>query len=147
MDDNQLNEADLVVDARNLLIETEIQDMDGLNVDTDAKENLVAAPVEKPKQNHVNNPQGAINKGDRRGEHRKSGREIALKAKTKQSQKCLYYGEKTNKHTKITCLLNPKYVAKLARITTAAEQGAIPTAATVQAARTAATIEQATNAF
>ncbi|GJU16368.1 hypothetical protein Tco_1144334 [Tanacetum coccineum] len=43
MDDNQLNEADLVVDAENLLIETEIQDVDDLTVDTDAEENLVTA--------------------------------------------------------------------------------------------------------
>ncbi|GKD16930.1 hypothetical protein Tco_1206088, partial [Tanacetum coccineum] len=44
MDDTQLNEADLVVDVENLLIETEIQDVDDLNVDTDLKENLVATP-------------------------------------------------------------------------------------------------------
>nr|GEU28768.1 hypothetical protein [Tanacetum cinerariifolium] len=42
--------------------------------------------VEKPKQNHVNNPQGAINKGGRRGEYKKSRRQIALKAKTKQTE-------------------------------------------------------------
>ncbi|GJY03950.1 FAR1-related sequence 5-like protein [Tanacetum coccineum] len=77
---------------------------------------------EKPKQNNINNPQGAINKGGRRGERRKSGRELALKAKTKQSKKCGHCGEKTNKHTKTTCLSNPKYIAKLARI--AAEQTA-----------------------
>ncbi|GKC70298.1 hypothetical protein Tco_1116181, partial [Tanacetum coccineum] len=40
-----LNEANLVVDAENLLIETEIQDVDDLNVDTDLKENLIATPV------------------------------------------------------------------------------------------------------
>ncbi|GJT28765.1 hypothetical protein Tco_0909040 [Tanacetum coccineum] len=45
MDDTQLNEADLVVDAENILIETEIQDVDDLNVDTDLEENLVATPV------------------------------------------------------------------------------------------------------
>ncbi|GJT42282.1 hypothetical protein Tco_0950997 [Tanacetum coccineum] len=45
MDDTQLNEADLVVDAENLLIETEIQDVDDLIVDTDLKENLIATPV------------------------------------------------------------------------------------------------------
>ncbi|GKF17569.1 hypothetical protein Tco_0062487, partial [Tanacetum coccineum] len=39
-----LNEADLVVDAENLLIETEIQDVYDLNVDTDTEENLVPAP-------------------------------------------------------------------------------------------------------
>ncbi|GJT75236.1 hypothetical protein Tco_1041961 [Tanacetum coccineum] len=171
MDDNQLNEVDMVVDDENLLIETEIQDVDNLNVDTDAKENLVIAPaamerqssvvacqiqefkteegcemvkvrdkraaayrtlntekvkrevpVEKPKQNNINNPQGAINKGGRRGERRKSGRELALKAKTKQSKKCGHCGEKTNKHTKTTCPSNLKYISKLARI--AAEQAA-----------------------
>ncbi|GJR56947.1 FAR1-related sequence 5-like protein [Tanacetum coccineum] len=81
--------------------------------------------VEKPQQNDVNNPQRARNKGGRRGERRKSGREIALKAKTRQIQKCLYFGEKTNKHTKSTCPSNPKYVAKLARLVAAAaaEQG------------------------
>ncbi|GJV99632.1 protein phosphatase 2C and cyclic nucleotide-binding/kinase domain-containing protein [Tanacetum coccineum] len=42
--ENQLNEADLVVDAENLLIETEIQDVYDLNVDTDTEENLVLAP-------------------------------------------------------------------------------------------------------
>ncbi|GKD89873.1 zinc finger, SWIM-type containing protein [Tanacetum coccineum] len=78
--------------------------------------------IEKPKQNNINNLQGAINKGDRRGERRKSGRELALKAKTKQSKKCGHCGEKTNKHTKTTCPSNPKYIAKLARI--AAEQAA-----------------------
>ncbi|GKE11904.1 hypothetical protein Tco_1415455 [Tanacetum coccineum] len=54
--------------------------------------------VEKPKQNQINNPQGAIDKGVRIGECKKSGREIALKAKTKQSKKCGHYGEKTNKY-------------------------------------------------
>ncbi|GJR62445.1 FAR1-related sequence 5-like protein [Tanacetum coccineum] len=43
--------------------------------------------VEKPQQNNVNNPQRAVNKGGRRGERRKSGREMALKAKTKQIRK------------------------------------------------------------
>ncbi|GKD32307.1 hypothetical protein Tco_1247816, partial [Tanacetum coccineum] len=33
----------MVVDEENLLIETEIQDVDNLNVDTDAEENLVTA--------------------------------------------------------------------------------------------------------
>ncbi|GKC05649.1 FAR1 DNA binding domain, zinc finger, SWIM-type, MULE transposase domain containing protein, partial [Tanacetum coccineum] len=43
--DNQLIEVDLVVDAENLMIENEDQDVDDLIVDTYAKENLVAAPV------------------------------------------------------------------------------------------------------
>ncbi|GJX84147.1 FAR1-related sequence 5-like protein [Tanacetum coccineum] len=64
----------------------------------------------------------ASNKGGRRGERRKSGREIAMKAKAKRAQKYGYCGEKTNKHTKTTCPLNPKYIAKLARTEAAAEQ-------------------------
>ncbi|GJS19804.1 hypothetical protein Tco_0448436 [Tanacetum coccineum] len=51
----------------------------------------------------------------------------------------------TNKHIKITCPLNPKYVAKLARLAAAAEQGAIPAAATEQPGRPVAATEQATN--
>ncbi|GJY50637.1 root UVB sensitive 3-like protein isoform X1 [Tanacetum coccineum] len=45
-----------------------------------------------------------------------SGFEYALIAEAKHSKKCGYYREKTNKHTKTTCPLNPKYIAKLARI-------------------------------
>ncbi|GJY51926.1 retrovirus-related pol polyprotein from transposon TNT 1-94 [Tanacetum coccineum] len=45
MNDTQLNKADLVVDAENLLIKTEIQDVDDLNVDTDLKENLAKGRV------------------------------------------------------------------------------------------------------
>nr|GEV20889.1 hypothetical protein [Tanacetum cinerariifolium] len=78
--------------------------------------------IKKPKQNLVNNPQKARNKGGRRGERIKSGREIAMKAKAKRAQKCGYCAEKTNKHTKTTCPLNPKYIVKLATIETAAEQ-------------------------
>ncbi|GJS22509.1 hypothetical protein Tco_0451141, partial [Tanacetum coccineum] len=79
----------------------------------------------------------------RRGERRKSGREIALKAKTKQIRKCLCCGEKTNKHTKSTCPSNPKYVAKLARlVAAAAEQGTTTAAATEQATTTATAAEQ-----
>nr|GEV16419.1 hypothetical protein [Tanacetum cinerariifolium] len=97
--------------------------------------------VKKPQQNDVNNLQRARNKGGRRGERRKSGREIALKAKTKQIMKCLCYGEKTNNHTKSTCPSNPKYVAKLARLTTA-EQGTTNAVATEQAMTTATAVEQ-----
>nr|GEX19876.1 hypothetical protein [Tanacetum cinerariifolium] len=43
--------------------------------------------IKKPKQNLVNNPQKASNKGGRRGERIKSGREIAMKAKAKRAQK------------------------------------------------------------
>nr|GEZ36196.1 hypothetical protein [Tanacetum cinerariifolium] len=85
-----------------------------------------------------------INKGSRRGERRKSGREIALKAKTKQIRKCLCCGEKTNKHTKSTCPSNPKYVAKLARLVAADddEQGTTTATATEQATKTATAAEQ-----
>ncbi|GJS81757.1 zinc finger, SWIM-type containing protein [Tanacetum coccineum] len=78
--------------------------------------------IKKPNQNLVNNPQKASNKGGRRGERRKSGREIAMKAKAKRARKCGYCAEITNKHTKTTCPLNPKYIAKLARTKAAAEQ-------------------------
>ncbi|GJR30770.1 FAR1-related sequence 5-like protein [Tanacetum coccineum] len=105
--------------------------------------------VEKPQQNDANNPQRARNKGGRRGERRKSRREIALKAKTRQIRKCVYYGEKTNKHTKSTCPSNPKYVAKLETlVVVAAEQGTTTAAATEQETTTAAeqgaTTEEAT---
>nr|GEZ94959.1 hypothetical protein [Tanacetum cinerariifolium]GEZ94995.1 hypothetical protein [Tanacetum cinerariifolium] len=78
--------------------------------------------IKKPKQNLVHNLQKASNKGGQRGEQRKSGREIAMKAKDKGAQKCGYCAEKTNKHTKTTCPLNQKYIVKLARIEAAAEQ-------------------------
>ncbi|GJV83675.1 zinc finger, SWIM-type containing protein [Tanacetum coccineum] len=78
--------------------------------------------IKKPNQNLVNNPQKASNKGGRRGERRKSRREIAMKAKAKRARKCGYCAEITNKHTKTTCPLNPKYIAKLARTEAAAEQ-------------------------
>ncbi|GJR84535.1 zinc finger, SWIM-type containing protein [Tanacetum coccineum] len=78
--------------------------------------------IKKPNQNLVNNPQKASNKGGRRGERRKSGREIAMKAKAKRARKCGYCAEITNKHTKTTCPLNPKYIAKLARTEAVAEQ-------------------------
>nr|GFA64555.1 zinc finger, SWIM-type [Tanacetum cinerariifolium] len=64
----------------------------------------------------------ASNKGGRRGEQRESGREIAMKSKAKKAQKCGYCVEKTNKHTKTTCPLNPKYIVKLARIEATAVQ-------------------------
>nr|GEV26592.1 hypothetical protein [Tanacetum cinerariifolium] len=104
--------------------------------------------IEKTQQNDVNNPQRARNKGGRRGERRKSGREIALKAKTKQIQKCLYCEEKTNKHTKSTCPSNPKYVAKLARlvVAAAAKQGTTTAGATEQETTTAIAGEQAATA-
>ncbi|GJW44585.1 hypothetical protein Tco_0073384 [Tanacetum coccineum] len=45
MDDTHLIEADLVVDDENLLIETEIQDVDDIDVDKDVEEDFVATPV------------------------------------------------------------------------------------------------------
>nr|GEX63775.1 hypothetical protein [Tanacetum cinerariifolium] len=78
--------------------------------------------IKKPKQNLVNNPQKASNKGGRRGERIKSEREIAMKAKAKRAQKCGYCAKNTNKHTKTTCPLNPKYIVKLATIEVVAEQ-------------------------
>ncbi|GJW42918.1 FAR1-related sequence 5-like protein [Tanacetum coccineum] len=42
IDDNQLNEVDLVVDDENNLVDTEIQEVDGLIVDIDEEENLIA---------------------------------------------------------------------------------------------------------
>ncbi|GKC74998.1 hypothetical protein Tco_1125772 [Tanacetum coccineum] len=44
MDDTHLIEADLVVDDENLLIETEIQDVDDIDVDKDVEEDFVATP-------------------------------------------------------------------------------------------------------
>ncbi|GKA90228.1 FAR1-related sequence 5-like protein [Tanacetum coccineum] len=82
--------------------------------------------VEKPQQNNVNNPQRAVNKGGRRGECRKSGREMALKAKTKQIRKSA--------------------TKKATTTATAAEQGATTAAATKQATTTAIVSEEATNA-
>nr|GEY69280.1 hypothetical protein [Tanacetum cinerariifolium] len=81
-------------------------------------------------------PAKASNKGGRRGERIKSGREIAMKAKAKRAQKCGYCVEKTNKHTKNTFPSNPKYIVKLATIEAAAEQERITsTSATEQEER------------
>nr|GEX23071.1 hypothetical protein [Tanacetum cinerariifolium] len=75
------------------------------------------------KEIHVKVPNPPSQKtGGRRGEQRKSGREIAMKAKAKRARKCEYCAEKTNKHTKTICPLNPKYIAKLVRIEAVAEQ-------------------------
>ncbi|GKB42879.1 FAR1-related sequence 5-like protein [Tanacetum coccineum] len=64
IDDNQLNEADLVVDAENNLVDTEIQEVDGLIVDIDEKENLVAATVpQTPRPSlylHSKTPEGSV---------------------------------------------------------------------------------------
>ncbi|GJU21372.1 ribosome-inactivating protein [Tanacetum coccineum] len=47
IDDNQLKEADMVVDDENNLVDTEIQEVDGLIVDIDEEENLVATTDQK----------------------------------------------------------------------------------------------------
>nr|GEV80158.1 hypothetical protein [Tanacetum cinerariifolium] len=116
MEDNQLNEAYLVVfpivDAENLLVDFEIQVMDDVLVDPDVKENFVAALG------------------------------VTLKAKAKQSKKYGHCGEKANKHTKTTRESNPKYIVKLARVAAAKQAARI--AAAEQAARIDAA-EQATN--
>ncbi|GJZ27324.1 FAR1-related sequence 5-like protein [Tanacetum coccineum] len=115
-------------------------------------EQLKTIKQEVQLRNH-NKMMSTIHNGGRRGERRKSGREIALKAKTRQIRKCLCCGEKTNKHTKSTGPSNPKYVAKLTRLVVAAGEQGTTTAATEQATTTAtaeqgetttAAIEQAT---
>ncbi|GJY50069.1 FAR1-related sequence 5-like protein [Tanacetum coccineum] len=45
INDNQLNEADMVVDDENNLVDTEIQEVDGLIVNIDEEENLIASTV------------------------------------------------------------------------------------------------------
>nr|GEW44682.1 copia protein [Tanacetum cinerariifolium] len=87
--------------------------------------------VEKPQQNDVNNLQRARNKGGRRGESRKSGREIALKAKTRQIRKC-YAVERRLTSTQ------SQHVHQIQRATTVA--------ATAEATTTAIVSEEATNA-
>ncbi|GKE62999.1 FAR1-related sequence 5-like protein [Tanacetum coccineum] len=66
--------------------------------------------ISKPNQIDVQNPTKAINKGYRlkKGERLKSKREQALKVKAKAMKVCGYCNEKTNEHTKTTCLKNPK---------------------------------------
>ncbi|GKC34295.1 hypothetical protein Tco_1046679, partial [Tanacetum coccineum] len=55
IDDNQLKEANMVVDDENNLVDTEIQEVDGLIIDIDEEENLVATtgglPKDKKKYN------------------------------------------------------------------------------------------------
>ncbi|GJY43980.1 hypothetical protein Tco_0432193, partial [Tanacetum coccineum] len=72
----------------------------------------------------------------------KSGREVTLKARVKQSKQYGQCREKSNKHIKTTCESNPKYIAKLTRIATAKQAARI--AAAEQALRIDAA-EQATN--
>ncbi|GKB66126.1 hypothetical protein Tco_0927538 [Tanacetum coccineum] len=67
---------------------------------------------------------------------------LALIAEAKHSKKCGYCREKTNKHTKTTCSLNLKYIAKLARIDV--DEQATRIDANEQATRIDAA-EQATN--
>ncbi|GJQ97049.1 hypothetical protein Tco_0008188 [Tanacetum coccineum] len=67
---------------------------------------------------------------------------FALIAEAKHSKKCGYCQEKTNKHIKTTCPLNPNYIAKLARIDVDEQAARID--ANEQATRIDAA-EQATN--
>ncbi|PWA58954.1 Zinc finger, SWIM-type [Artemisia annua] len=98
--------------------------------------------IKKPEKPKVKNPSKASTKGWSKESRRKSGREIALEETSKRKRKCGFCGEKTNKHTKMTCPLNPNYIAKLARIAAAQKDG---TDASEQATRNVVA-EQATNA-
>ncbi|GJU46068.1 FAR1-related sequence 5-like protein [Tanacetum coccineum] len=66
--------------------------------------------ISKPNQVDVKNSIKAINKGEhlKKGERLKSEREKALKVRAKKMKVCGYCNQKTNKHTKTTCPLNPK---------------------------------------
>nr|GEV05360.1 hypothetical protein [Tanacetum cinerariifolium] len=99
----------------------------------DVIEDIYAA--EKPQQNDVNNPQRARNKDGQRVERRKSGREIALKAKTKLVAAAAKQGTTTASATE-----------QATTTTTAAEQGATTVAATDEATTTSIVSEEATNA-
>ncbi|GKB60760.1 FAR1-related sequence 5-like protein [Tanacetum coccineum] len=98
--------------------------------------------VEKPQQNNVNNPQRAVNKGGWRGERRKSGREMTLKAKTKQIWKLRLAAATASEQGMTTATATKKATTTA----TAAEQGATTAAATEQASTTAIVSEEATNA-
>ena len=97
--------------------------------------------VNKPDKQDVNNPNKVPTKGWSKEARRKSAREIALEETSKRKRKCGCCGEVTNKHTKMTCPQNPKYIEKLARI--AAQKNR--TDASKQATKSVAA-EQATNA-
>ncbi|GKC03713.1 FAR1-related sequence 5-like protein [Tanacetum coccineum] len=64
VDDNQLKEADMVVDDENNLVDTEIQEVDRLIVDIDEEENLVATTVpQTPRPSlylHSETPGGSV---------------------------------------------------------------------------------------
>ncbi|PWA93297.1 FAR1 DNA binding domain, Zinc finger, SWIM-type, MULE transposase domain, FHY3/FAR1 family [Artemisia annua] len=98
--------------------------------------------AKKPEKPQVKNPSKASTKGWSKESRRKIGREIALEETSKRKRKCGFCGEKTNKHTKMTCPLNPNYIAKLARIAAAQKDG---TDASEQVTRNVVA-EQATNA-
>nr|GEW75029.1 hypothetical protein [Tanacetum cinerariifolium] len=88
-----------VIGEEILLIEAEIEELDDVTMNEEVEGNVNLEPkkmgdviediyeIKKLKQNLVNNPQKARNKGGRRGERIKSGREIAMKAKAKRAQK------------------------------------------------------------
>ncbi|GJT07135.1 FAR1-related sequence 5-like protein [Tanacetum coccineum] len=60
IDDNQLKEADMVVDDEINLVDTEIQEVDGLIVDIDEEENLVATTDTKSIYLHSETPGGSV---------------------------------------------------------------------------------------
>nr|GFA49687.1 hypothetical protein [Tanacetum cinerariifolium] len=66
--------------------------------------------IAKPNQIAVQNPTKAVNKGEhlKKGERLKSEREKSLNFGKKKLRVCGFCKEKTNEHTKTTCLMNPK---------------------------------------
>nr|GEW42385.1 hypothetical protein [Tanacetum cinerariifolium] len=97
--------------------------------------------VKKPQQNDVNNPQRARNKGGRRGERRKHGKEIALKAKNKQIQKSRLVVAAAKQGTTTAAATEQAMTTA-----TSAEQGSTTVAATKEATKTTIVSEKATNA-
>ncbi|GJT42795.1 hypothetical protein Tco_1273755 [Tanacetum coccineum] len=79
--------------------------------------------IKKAESKSVNNPQKLATKVIEEGGTKKNWNGNSNEAKAyKCFGKCRYCAEITNKHTKTTCPLNPKYIAKLARTKAAAEQ-------------------------
>nr|GEW29160.1 hypothetical protein [Tanacetum cinerariifolium] len=169
IDDNQLNEANMVVDDENNLVDTEIQEVDGLIVDIDEEENLVATTA----NNDCNGSNGAMKLAIEEvlieSKHRifmwHIMQKIPAKCKTKEGCEIVKVRDKrayayralnTEKEKEVvqqkeyvaeyksSCPSNPKYVEKLARlvVVAAAEQGITTAAATEQATTTATAAEQ-----
>ncbi|PWA74992.1 protein FAR1-RELATED SEQUENCE 5 [Artemisia annua] len=142
--DADLEEENIAViqESEIVMVDDEVMNEVEILVDADVQEeNIVVIQVKKPEKPNVKNPSKASTKGWSKEARRKSGREIALEETSKRKRKCGFCGEKTNKHTKMTCPLNPKYIAKLARIADAQKNG---TDASEQATRNFAA-EQVTN--